>query len=103
MSRGPDSAKGGRWKIHKIDTELRVYHAVDTVPGEAVELHEVVDLLLGGSEQGRVRGVLGTAVLKLVHRQLLATFVQKTIDYLNRLLLQEVKKRENFFDKNKKL
>jgi hypothetical protein len=39
------------------------------VPGEAVELHEVVDLLLGGSEQGRVRGVLGTAGLKMVHRQ----------------------------------
>ncbi len=59
---------GGR--APKSDTLLRVYHAVDTIPGEAVELHEVVDLLLGGSEQGRVRGVLGAAALKMVHRQL---------------------------------
>jgi hypothetical protein len=67
------------------------------VPGEAVELHEVVDLLLGGSEQGRVRRVLCTAGLELVHNQLLATFVQKTKDYFNKLLLQEVRKRENIF------
>jgi hypothetical protein len=63
------------------------------VPGEAVELHEVVDLLLGGSEQGRVRGVLCTAGLKLVPTSsALPTFVQKIIDYLNRLLQQKLKR-----------
>jgi hypothetical protein len=81
MSRGSGFGKRCRMvEEHQIRClPWLLHHAVDRVPGEAVELHEVVDLLLGGSEQGRVRGVLGAAVLKMVHRQLLATFVQKTI------------------------